>query len=183
MLQFVTTLVEKNQDEEIARVKIFPFSLRDQAKEWFMALKPWIIYSWDDLTKEFYRKFFLMSRTTALKRAIQLIEGKLNEPFHRVWEVFKDYVYVIPHHGFAKRQSISYFYEGITPKQLQVLKRMCNGQFFDRGPEEAWDYFNELTGNNQTWELADSNRPRASRSTFLNEGSDKDLRVKLTWIT
>ena len=116
--------VERNQDKEIVRLNLFPFSwgisLRDQAKEWFTALKPWTISSWDDLTKEFYKKFFLMSRTTTFKRAIQLFEGKPNEPFHRVWERFKECVCVIPHHIFLKM--VSCFYERVTPEQSRFLK-------------------------------------------------------------
>ena len=37
------------------------------------------ISTWDDLTKDFYKKLFLMSRTTALKRAIQLFKGRLDD--------------------------------------------------------------------------------------------------------
>ena len=60
---------------------------------------------------------------------------------------------------------------------------MCNGQFFNKGPKEAWDYFDERASNNQTWELSSSDRPRASGKFILNEGGDEDLRVKIAKLT
>ncbi|GFS41517.1 hypothetical protein Acr_00g0074810 [Actinidia rufa] len=158
----VMTLVKRNQDKDIVRLKLFPFSLRNQVKEWFTALKPRRISSLDDLTKEFYRKIFPMSRTTSLKKVIQLFEGKPDEPFHQVWERFKECARVISHHGFVKWQLISCFYKGITPGQCRFVESMCNGKFFKKGSKKAWDYFDELVGNNQTWELAAFDRPRAS---------------------
>jgi len=40
------------------------------AKDWLYYLAPWSIFSWDDLKRVFLEKFFLASRTTAIRKDI-----------------------------------------------------------------------------------------------------------------
>ena len=64
--------------------------------------------------------------------------------------MFKDWVRVIPHHGFHECELISCFYEGVIHKQCLFIDSMYNNQIFNKGLKEAWDYFDELARNNQT---------------------------------
>jgi hypothetical protein len=34
-----------------------------------------------------------------------------------------------PHHGFETWRLVSHFYEGLTPKDRQMVELMCNGTF------------------------------------------------------
>ena len=43
---------------EIAKLRFFKFSLKDQAKGWLYTLKPRSIGNWGEMTQEFYKKFF-----------------------------------------------------------------------------------------------------------------------------
>uniref|UniRef100_A0A2N9GTM4 Retrotransposon gag domain-containing protein n=1 Tax=Fagus sylvatica TaxID=28930 RepID=A0A2N9GTM4_FAGSY len=43
---------------ETAKLRFFPFSLKDKAKGWLYTLKPRSIGSWGEMTQEFYKKFF-----------------------------------------------------------------------------------------------------------------------------
>jgi len=38
---------------------------------------------------------------------------------------------VSPNHGFETWRLVSYFYEGLTPKDRQIVELMCNGTFED----------------------------------------------------
>ena len=52
-----------------------------------------------------------------------------------------------------------------------------------KGLEEAWDYFDELASNNQTWELAASNRLRGIEEVYSKWGGDEDWRLKGAQLT
>uniref|UniRef100_A0A2N9I3P0 RNA-directed DNA polymerase n=1 Tax=Fagus sylvatica TaxID=28930 RepID=A0A2N9I3P0_FAGSY len=43
---------------ETAKLRFFPFSLKDKAKGWLYTIKPKSIGSWGEMTQEFYKKFF-----------------------------------------------------------------------------------------------------------------------------
>lgn len=39
---------------------------------------------------------------------------------------------------------MSYFYEGLIAKERQFIEMMCNGKFFQKVPEEAIEYMNQI---------------------------------------
>jgi hypothetical protein len=43
---------------ETAKLRLFPFSLKDKAKGWLYTLKPRSIGNWGEMIQEFYKKFF-----------------------------------------------------------------------------------------------------------------------------
>ena len=43
---------------ETAKLRFFPFSLKDKARSWFYTLKPRSIGSWGEMAKEFFKKHF-----------------------------------------------------------------------------------------------------------------------------
>jgi hypothetical protein len=44
---------------------------------------------------------------------------------------------------------VSHFYEGLTPKDRQMVELMCNGTFEDKDPDEAMEYMDLLVENAQ----------------------------------
>ena len=44
--EMAVTMVDGPQREDIARLKLFPFSLKDREKIWLKSLRPCIISSW-----------------------------------------------------------------------------------------------------------------------------------------
>ncbi|GFS32289.1 hypothetical protein Acr_00g0021770 [Actinidia rufa] len=170
-----TVRVDINIRTEWVKLRLFPFSLKERAKEWFNMLRPGSIRTWVDLQKEFYKKYFPMSHTTQLKRAVTLFEGRPGESFHKVWERFNECVNAVPHHGLTVSQLVSSFYEGHASEQRQFVEALSNGRFLSKTPEEAWDYFDELAANNQTWEMASTTEPtRATGQYVLHDVGDDD---------
>ncbi|GFZ19913.1 hypothetical protein Acr_28g0006180 [Actinidia rufa] len=92
--------------------------------------------------------------------------------------------YAVPHHGFTVSQLVSSFYEGLTSEQRQFVEALSNGRFLSKTPEEAWDYFDELAANNQTWEMAGTTEPtRATGKYILHDVGDDDVRTQLAKFT
>ncbi|KAK4395762.1 hypothetical protein Sango_1730500 [Sesamum angolense] len=50
--------------EEQIKLRAFPFSLVDQAKDWLYFLPSGSITTWNDLKKQFLKKYFPASRAT-----------------------------------------------------------------------------------------------------------------------
>ena len=48
----------------------------------------------------------------------------------------------------------------------QFVEMMCNGEFMNKEAEEAWDYFDELAKNAQSW---DTSRPTNSKTSQQKE--------------
>ena len=99
---------------------------------------------------EFLKKKFPIHRTNALKRQIMNFSQKENETFYQCWERFKDLLNVCPHHGYETWRIISFFYESLTPKMCQFVEMMCNGEFLNKDPDKAFNYFDLLTANAQS---------------------------------
>jgi hypothetical protein len=55
----------------------------------------------------------------------------------------------LPSHGFKTWRLVSYFYEGLTPKDRQMVELMCNETFEDKNPDEEVEYLDLLAENAQ----------------------------------
>ncbi|XP_057506563.1 uncharacterized protein LOC130789773 [Actinidia eriantha] len=188
--ELVATFLEPGQSEEIARLKLFPFCLKEKAKAWLNSLKSQSLSTWADLQAEFFKKFFPMHKTIALRKAIQNFSAKDNEPFGKSWERYKDILRSVPHHGFENWRIVNFFYEGITPLNRQFIDMMCNGDFLNKDPNEALDCFEQLADRYQSWDLSNSvDRSREAIDTSsLGPGKyslteHDDLQLKIAQLT
>ena len=139
---------------ETIHLNLFPFSLKDRAKVWLNSLPPNSITTWLDLQAEFLTKFFPLHRTQALQKQISNFAQKPNESFYQVWERFKELLRACPHHGFEMCRTIGFFYDGLTQSSRQFLQMMCNGEFYDKEPEEAYDYLEFVAESAQNWDTS-----------------------------
>ncbi|GFS36375.1 hypothetical protein Acr_00g0045610 [Actinidia rufa] len=143
--ELVATFLEPGQSEEIARLKLFPFYLKEKAKAWFNSLKSQSLSTWADLQAEFFKKFFPMHKTIALRKAIQIFLAKDNEPFGKSWEHDKDILRSVP---------------------TSWLRELANY------PDEALDCFEQLADRYQSWDLSNSiDRPREAIVTSVESSS------------
>lgn len=185
--EMVGTMVDGPRREDIARLKLFPFSLKDRAKIWLNSLRSNSIISWGSMQEEFFKKFFPMNKTASLKKLIYNFQEKEEESFYACWERYKDLLTAIPHHGYNTGRILSFFYEGISAQTRQFINMMCNGQFMRKSPEEALDFFDELAENNQSWDFSYSaeNSRQALGSNTSGHGKytlrePDDLQAKYT---
>ena len=58
---------KKDTDNDIVKLKLFPFSLTDRAKTWFSSLPKNSIDSWNKCKDAFISKFFLPLRSSLLE--------------------------------------------------------------------------------------------------------------------
>jgi hypothetical protein len=84
---------------------------------------------------------------------------------------------------------VSHFYEGLTPKNRQLVELMCNGTFEDKDPDEAMEYLDLVTENAQNWDTTGTykalgkTQPHTSSGGMYNLREDHDLQAKFTSLT
>ena len=70
-------------------------------------------------------------------RAIQNFSEKPGEPFAVVWEIYKDLLHDIPHHGLDVGQICAYFHQGLSLNNKQYIQMMCAREFYKKSAKEA----------------------------------------------
>jgi hypothetical protein len=129
------------------RLKLFSFFLKDKAKTWLKNLRLGSIRAWDEVQQQFLKKFFPSHRTNSLKTQITTFTHKPGKTFYQCWDRYKDLLNICPHHGFETWRLVSHFYEGLTPKDRQMVEFICNETFEDKDPDEAMEYLDLLVEN------------------------------------
>ncbi|KAF7824226.1 hypothetical protein G2W53_022370 [Senna tora] len=156
----------KPQDVTTEQVKLraFPFSLKDAAKDWLFYLPPGSIRTWEAMMKQFLNKYFPAFRAIAIRRDICGIKQKPTETIHDYWERFKRLCASCPQHGVSEQGLIHYFYQGLHPTERGMLDAASGGSIVDKTPTEAKEIISTMAATSQ--DFGDSqDMPRTSRPT------------------
>uniref|UniRef100_A0A2N9EKE0 Retrotransposon gag domain-containing protein n=1 Tax=Fagus sylvatica TaxID=28930 RepID=A0A2N9EKE0_FAGSY len=113
---------------ETAKLRFFPFSLKDKVKGWLYTLKLRSIRNWGEMTQEFYKKFFPSHKVQQVKRKISSFVQENDETLFMAWERFKYTYNFCPTDGYDTWKLISYFYEGLQPRDRQFVQVACGDQ-------------------------------------------------------
>uniref|UniRef100_A0A2N9IMW2 RNA-directed DNA polymerase n=1 Tax=Fagus sylvatica TaxID=28930 RepID=A0A2N9IMW2_FAGSY len=127
---------------ETAKLRFFPFSLKDKAKGWLV---------------------------------------------HNSMDTYNFY----PTHGYDTWRLVSYFYEGLQPRDRQFVQIACGGEFLQKEPEDAMDYLDEIAENSNTWngpsplDSTDRNRSGATTSggSIFKLREEDNLSAKISFLT
>ena len=69
---------KKDVDNDIVKLKLFPFCLRDREKNWFSSLPHNSIDSWDKCKDAFITKYFLPAKIISLRTQIMNFKRSMN---------------------------------------------------------------------------------------------------------
>ncbi|CAN6711979.1 unnamed protein product [Malus baccata var. baccata] len=127
-----SSMAPVNVDESILKMKAFPFSLLEKAKDWLYELAPRTIISWESMKRAFLKKFFLTSRVILLRKRISGIQQNQGESFPTYYERFKTLVVSCPQHQMKEKLLLQYFYERLLPIERQMLDASAGGALVDK---------------------------------------------------
>ncbi|GKF68692.1 zinc finger, CCHC-type containing protein [Tanacetum coccineum] len=108
-LKLVDSLDLDVANKERTRLRLFQFSLPDQASNWLECLPAGSISTWEDLTTRFLAQFFLLERTAKLRSDILMCQQHQGESFSKLWTRFKDLLKKVLHHGINRWLQIQIF--------------------------------------------------------------------------
>ena len=80
---------KKDVDNDIIKLKQFPFSLRDRAKTWFLSLPKNSIDSWNKCKDDFISKYFPPAKIISLRNDIMNFKQLDHEHVAQAWERMK----------------------------------------------------------------------------------------------
>ncbi|CAN6547388.1 unnamed protein product [Malus baccata var. baccata] len=132
-----SSMTPVNVDGSILKMKAFPFSLMDKAKDWLYELAPGTVTSWESMKRAFLEKFFPTSRIILLRKKISGIQQEEGESFPTYYERFKSLVASCPQHQMKEELLLQYFYEGLLPLERQMLDASAGGALVDKTPMAA----------------------------------------------
>ncbi|CAN6554908.1 unnamed protein product [Malus baccata var. baccata] len=132
-----SSMTPVNVDGSILKMKAFPFSLMDKAKDWLYELAPGTVTTWESMKRAFLEKFFPTSRIILLRKKISGIQQDEGESFPTYYERFKSLVASCPQHQMKEELLLQYFYEGLLPLERQMLDASAGGALVDKTPLAA----------------------------------------------
>ena len=71
-----------NVSADVMKMKLFPPTLRDRAKDWFLKLGKEFT-SWTEMEEEFLRKYYSVGKTTSVRKAMREFTQGPSETFHQ----------------------------------------------------------------------------------------------------
>ncbi|CAN6587659.1 unnamed protein product [Malus baccata var. baccata] len=132
-----SSMTPVNVDGSILKMKAFPFSLLEKAKDWLYELAPGTVTSWESMKRAFLEKFFPTSRVILLRKRISGIQQNQGESFPTYYERFKTLVASCPQHQMKEELLIQYFHERLLPIERQILDASAGGALVDKTPMAA----------------------------------------------
>ncbi|GJS56754.1 MAK10-like protein [Tanacetum coccineum] len=85
-----TSLDLDGDNRERTRLRLFQFSLYDQASNWLERLPAGSITTWEDLTTQFLAQLFPPGKTAKLRNDILMLQQHHRESLSEAWTRFKD---------------------------------------------------------------------------------------------
>ncbi|CAN6719005.1 unnamed protein product [Malus baccata var. baccata] len=160
-----------NVDGSILKMKAFPFSLMEKAKDWLYELAPGTVTSWESMKRAFLEKFFPTSRVILLRKRISGIQQDEGESFPTYYERFKSLVASCPQHQMKEELLLQYFYEGLLPIERQMLNASAGGALVDKTPTAAKTLISNRALNAQQYEgVGQRSNPRQHQVNEVVEG-------------
>ena len=92
---------KKDVGNDVIKLKLFPFSLRDRAKTWFSSLPKNSIDSWDKCKDAYISKYFPPAKIISLRNDIMNFKQLDNEHVAQYWERMKLMIRNCPAHGLS----------------------------------------------------------------------------------
>ncbi len=135
-------------DEQI-KLRAFPFSLADKAKDWLYYLPPRSIRSWNEMEKIFLEKFFPASRVGNIRKEICGIKQMTRETLHEYWERFQQLTLSCPQHQVPEQLLLQYFYDGLLFMDRNMIDAASGGALMNKTPEEARNLISSMAANAQ----------------------------------
>ncbi|GJU70772.1 MAK10-like protein [Tanacetum coccineum] len=142
-LKLMDLLDLDGENRERTRLRLFQFSLRDQASNWLERLPGRSITIWEDLITRFLAQFFPPGRTAKLRNDILMFQQHHGESLFEAWTRFKYLLQKVPHHGIDLWIQVQIFYDHVNPVTRRTIDQAAGGKLRDHNTEESWAFLED----------------------------------------
>ncbi|KAK9003784.1 hypothetical protein V6N11_018681 [Hibiscus sabdariffa] len=172
-LEICTSFKIQGVSNDILKLKLFPYLLRDKTKAWWNNLPPDSYQSWIELSRGFLAKFSYSNMTDKLRSEITSFRQEDDEAMHEAWERYRDLCRRCPMHGLPKWTQVSIFYNSINTPTRMMLDASANGTLLDKPPREGLEILEKLAIND--YQHPTTRRGTMRRGTTQLDSSDAIL--------
>ncbi|KAK1662724.1 hypothetical protein QYE76_050883 [Lolium multiflorum] len=156
--------------------KIFPFSLKDDAKTWYNNLPPGSIKSPTNLRDVFFRKYFPASAQHAALQRIYNFDQEDGEKLPEAWARFCSLIRAQPDHDLEKHDLLDIFYSGLTIESRAYLDSCAGCVFRKRTPEDAEELLAKIGRNHDDWSTPEPTPTPIVKKRGMIKLNDEDMR-------
>ncbi|XP_057780767.1 uncharacterized protein LOC130999277 [Salvia miltiorrhiza] len=150
-LELCSTVKMNGVPDDIIRLRLFPFSLRDKAKSWYHTLQLGENIVWEDLAHAFLRKFHPPGLTLKLKMDIVQFQQYDGKKLAESWERYQEKLRKCPSHGFDEGTLIIMFYNACGERTRMHLDTAAGGSLLQKGSSEAWNIIESMAATSYQW--------------------------------
>ncbi|KAK4395265.1 hypothetical protein Sango_1680800 [Sesamum angolense] len=133
------------------KLKLFPFSLKDDARAWLHSLPVGSITTWEQLSEAFLAKYYPPSRKAQLSKQILCFVQKEDESLYDAWERFNKLLRLCPNHGFEKWLILHTFYDGLTYYTRMMVNAASGGAFMNKTVSDGYSLIEVMAENQYQW--------------------------------
>ncbi|KAK8612644.1 hypothetical protein V6N13_092755 [Hibiscus sabdariffa] len=158
---------------DVLKLKLFPYSLRDKAKAWLNNLPPSSSQSWTELCRSFLAKFSYNNMIDKLRNEITSFMQEDDKAMHEAWERYRDLFRRCPMHGLPEWTQVSIFYNSVNTPTRMKLDASANSTLLDKPPREGLEIQEKLAQND--YQHLTSRRGTMRRGAAQLDSSDTIL--------
>ncbi|KAL5541145.1 hypothetical protein UlMin_044362 [Ulmus minor] len=137
--------------DDILKLKLFPYSLRDRARAWLNSLPSDSITTWNNLAEKFLMKYFPPTKNAKLRNDITSFQQLEGESLYETWERYKELLRRCPHHGIPFWIQMETFYNGLNAQTRTIVDVASNGALMSKTYNEAYALLERMASNNYQW--------------------------------
>ncbi|XP_061368128.1 uncharacterized protein LOC133311123 [Gastrolobium bilobum] len=165
-IEVANTFRNPKISDDVLRLKLFPHSLADKAKEWLNSLPSNSITNWHTLAEKFIMKFFPSNKIVQTRCDITNFMQKDGETLVDVWERFKILLKQCPNHGLPSWAVLQTLYNSLNTQNRALANSTANGMFMSMSFNQAYELLEQMTQNYAQWP---EERNQSRRVTGLHE--------------
>ena len=148
LLELCGTIKMNGVDHDFIKLKLFPFSLKKKAKNWFHNLAQGSIETWGEMVEAFLTKLISHRLTSQLRAEITQFRQGDQEMWYDAWDRFNEFQRKCSQHGYELLLLVKTLYNGLNYSTTTLVNAACGGSITSKMAKEANQTFEELAKNN-----------------------------------
>jgi Retrotransposon gag protein len=149
--ELCNTIKINGVEPEAIKLRAFPFSLGDKARNWLRSLNTGTIRTWTQMSDVFLSKYFPPSKTSALRAQIINFRQRGGESLSEAWDRYQELLHLCPHYGLKKWFILQIFYEGLEQSSKLTIDAAAGGNLMNMSARDAYKLIDEMALGQQQW--------------------------------
>ncbi|KAL4336159.1 hypothetical protein GQ457_07G008540 [Hibiscus cannabinus] len=146
-MEVCDSLRQQGVHEDVLRLKLFPYSMRDKASVWFNSIPSGYVESWDGVCRNLIIRYSSTVMTDKLRNDITSFRQTDDESMYKAWDRYKELFRKCPTHKFNEWTKVIMFYNGVNVPTRMMLDASANGTLLDKSVDEAFKILDQLAIN------------------------------------